>query len=485
MSAVRVRFAPSPTGYLHVGGARTAIFNWLFARRHGGTFILRVEDTDLERSKGPLVQAILDGMDWLGLTPDEGPFYQAQLRDRHVAAAQLLLQHGHAYHCFCPAEELKRAREAATTSGTGYAYPGSCRNLTPQVSSERAEAGTPFAIRFKTPSDGEVAWDDLVHGRTVFAADVIEDFVILRSDGTPTYMISVVCDDIEMQISHVIRGDDHLSNTPKQILLYRALERPEPTFVHLPLILGADRKRLSKRHGAVSVLDYREAGFLADTMFNFLALLGWSPGDDRQKLTREELTQLFSFDGVGKAGACFDPVKLDWLNGQYISELPPLDLTRSISQRLKLAGAWRDSLEGTEHEWFQQLLGMFQPRSRNLADLVDALIPYVDPFDKFPYEEKAVKKHLKGESLKENLESWTTQLSQLDSWTPEALEDLLRSVADGRSISAGKLIHPTRLALTGKGTSPGIFEVLAVVGRERSLLRMKRLLRFIEDRPSG
>ena len=304
---VRVRFAPSPTGYLHVGGARTAIFNWLYTRRHGGTFILRIEDTDQERSSDEVVQAILDGMSWLGMVPDEGPFFQSRERERHVRDARAVLEALSAYRCFCSPEEVERARALAERQGGVYVCERRCRETLPATEG-------PFAVRFKVPP-GRTEWTDLVHGAMGFDNAVIEDFVLLRSDGTPTYMLSVVSDDVAMRITHVVRGDDHVSNTPKQILLYRALDAAPPAFGHLPLILGEDKKRLSKRHGATSVLEYREQGYLADAVLNFLALLGWSPGDDRQKMTREEMIRAFDLSGVGRAGAVFDVKKLEWLNG--------------------------------------------------------------------------------------------------------------------------------------------------------------------------
>jgi len=300
--SVRVRFAPSPTGYLHVGGARTAIFNWLFARRHGGTFVLRIEDTDEQRSSEELTSSILEAMAWLGMHADEGPFRQSQARDRHVADARRLLEAGCAYRCFCDPGALREARAAAEGQEGAYRYPRTCRRLSAEESSARAAVGEPYAVRFAV-GEGEIAWDDRVHGRTSFDGALIEDFVILRSDGSPTYMLSVVSDDIAMGITHVIRGDDHISNTPKQIALYRGLGEPVPEFAHIPLILGTDKKRLSKRHGAVSVLQYRDDGYLPEAVFNFLALLGWSPGDDRQKMSRGELIDAFGLDGVGQGNA--------------------------------------------------------------------------------------------------------------------------------------------------------------------------------------
>ncbi len=365
MASVRVRFAPSPTGFLHVGGARTAIFNWLYARKLGGTFVLRIEDTDRQRSSDEMVRAILDGMDWLGLAADEGPFLQSEARERHVRDAAALLASGQAYRCFCSADALARARE----QGHDFVYPRTCRAVPREESERRAQAGVPFAVRCRVP-EGTVAWDDLVHGPTAFPHDAIEDFVLLRSDGSPTYQMSVVSDDIAMRITHVIRGDDHLSNTPKQIVLYRGLGETPPTFAHLPMILGDDRKRLSKRHGAVSVLAYRELGYLPEAMLNFLALLGWAPGDDREKLSRTELVQAFDFGGVGKSGAIFDLRKLDWLNGQYLNDRSADELAALLRPRLAEKGLWRPEFDAAPRP--ASLLGaldLLKARARTLDDI--------------------------------------------------------------------------------------------------------------------
>ena len=353
-SGVRVRFAPSPTGFLHVGGARTAIFNWLFARNRGGVFVLRIEDTDLARSSGPMTRAILDGMAWLGLSADEGPFYQAAERERHEADAARLVGAGHAYRCFCSPESIKEARQASVE----YMYPRTCRGIDPGESQRRADSGEPFAVRFAVPRDGQTMWCDEVHGETTFANDLIEDFVILRSDGSPTYMLSVVSDDLAMRISHVIRGDDHLSNTPKQILLYRALGSKPPVFAHLPLIFGDDKKRLSKRHGALSVLEYRDQGYLPEAMLNFLALLGWSPGDDRQVLDRATLIREFDLGGVGRSGAVFDLKKLDWLNGEILGAMSPESLEPLVRPEMEAAGLWDEAFAGARREEFRKTLAL-------------------------------------------------------------------------------------------------------------------------------
>jgi glutamyl-tRNA synthetase len=479
MPTVRVRFAPSPTGFLHVGGARTAIFNWLFARKHRGTFVLRIEDTDRQRSSEEMVQAIHDGMRWLGLPADEGPFLQSAAFDRHVDDAKTLLTRGHAYRCFCPADAL----EAARREKREFVYPRTCRAIPVEEAERRQAAREPCAVRFRVP-EGTVAWDDAVHGRTAFPHETIEDFVLLRSDGSPTYQMSVVSDDIEMAITHVIRGDDHLSNTPKQILLYRGLGHKPPTFAHLPMILGDDKKRLSKRHGAVSVLEYRERGYLPEAMLNFLALLGWAPGEDREKLSREELIAAFDFGGVGKSGAIFDIKKLDWLNGQYINDLDGEQLAEILKPRLVRAGLWRNEFDARPRPaQLVSALELLRARARTLDDVVDHARPYLDPSDAIPYEEAAKAKHLTGDDLREHMTALIRGLAQADPWNAPSLEAALRAVAAARGTSAGRLIHPTRIAVTGEGVGPSLFEVLEVLGRERTLARLRRLVDALAGRP--
>ena len=474
MSAPRVRFAPSPTGFLHVGGARTAIFNWLFARRHGGTFVLRVEDTDEQRNSQEVVQAILEGMAWLGMHADEGPFFQSKFRARHADDANRLLGDGHAYRCFCDAETIRAERETAEKAGGTYLYPRRCRAIPAPESERRAAAGEPFAVRLRIP-DAPLAWDDAVHGPTSFDGALLEDLVLLRSDGTPTYNLSVVSDDVAMRITHVIRGDDHVSNTPKQIAIYRALGHEPPVFAHLPMIFGEDKKKLSKRHGAVSVLAYRDLGYLPDAMFNFLALLGWSPGDDRQKMSRDELVAAFDLGGVGKSGAVFDLKKLEWLNGQYLAALSADAFEREARSRLEAAGLWEPAWAGDRRDWFRGVLALVQPRVRTLEAIVEEGRFFFDPSDAFDYDAEAARKHLKLEGLRGMLEGLLRGLDEVP-WDAAALEALVRGIAEGKGVGAGKLIHPIRLALTGRGASPGLFEVMALLGRERCRARLVRVL---------
>jgi glutamyl-tRNA synthetase len=472
---VRVRFAPSPTGFLHVGGARTAIFNWLLARRHGGTFVLRIEDTDLVRSSDELTQAILDGMSWLGMAPDEGPFLQTANRGQHVADAHRLLETGKAYRCFCSPATLDAERAAAEAAGGGYVYSRRCLALTAPESSARAAAGETFVVRLQVPP-GTTAWDDAVHGETSFPNDVIEDLILVRGDGSPTYNLSVVSDDIAMRITHVIRGDDHISNTPKQILIYRGLGATPPVFAHLPLILGTDKKRLSKRHGATSVLAYRDAGFLPEAMFNFLALLGWNPKDERQKMTRDELVAAFDLDGVGTSGAVFDAAKLTWLNGLYVVEMSPEAFEAAAKAQLMVAGLWDDAYAGSRRAWFRSVLALIQPRAKTLADIPVEGRYFFDPSDELDYEPAAVAKHLGGDAVLPAMRALQAAWSALPDWSPAPLEASLRDAAAASGLSAGKLIHPVRLAVTGRGNSPGLFEVVALVGTDRTLARLSRLM---------
>ncbi|UCF37972.1 MAG: glutamate--tRNA ligase, partial [Acidobacteriota bacterium] len=353
--SIRVRFAPSPTGFLHVGGARTALFNWLFARQNQGTFILRIEDTDVKRSDEDMVQGILEGLTWLGLDWDEGPYFQSQRLDHYTATADRLLAAGYAYRDF---SEANRGSDAHLEF----------RDLPEAEVQKRLTSGESFAVRFKTPKGQKVSFIDLVFGEVTVETDNVEDFVILRSDGYPTYHLSVVVDDTEMGITHVVRGADHLSNTSKHALLYGALGAELPTYVHLPLILGLDKKRLSKRHGATSVTEYRDSGFLPEALFNYLALLGWSPGDDSEFLSVSELTERFSLERINKANAVFDPAKLDWMNKRYISSFPAEDLAPYIQQELEKAGLWQEDFLGEKKTWFLSVLELLKTRAGALAD---------------------------------------------------------------------------------------------------------------------
>jgi glutamyl-tRNA synthetase len=482
--AFRVRFAPSPTGYLHVGGARTALFNWLFARRHGGIFVLRIEDTDNERSSDEMVDGILDGLRWLGLDWDEGPkiggphapYFQSERIDRHRAMADALVTQGSAYYCYCTPDELKAKRDAAEASTGGWIYDRTCAALSRDDIAARERAKQPRAIRFRVPP-GTTRFDDLVHGPIAFDSANIEDFVIVRSDGTPTYQLSVVSDDVEMKITHVVRGDDHISNTPKQILLYRALGAGVPQFAHVPLILGSDKKRLSKRHGATSVTEYATQGYLPDAMVNFLALLGWSPGGNQEVFTRDELVALFALDGISGGNAVFNLEKLEWFNQQHMMRLAPEALARRIQPSLERAGLWDAAYLGDRHAWFFAVLELLKPRAKRLDDFVDQGRFFFS--DTVEFDEAAVAKHLRVAGMDGHLAALDRAFRALETFDPASIETSLRATADARGVKAASLIHATRVTLTGRSVSPGIFEVLALLGRDRVHARIKAVARLL------
>jgi glutamyl-tRNA synthetase len=471
--APRVRFAPSPTGYLHVGGARTALFNWLFARRHKGTFVLRIEDTDAERSSWEMVSGIVDGLRWLGLDWDEGPdrggphepYFQSQRLEAHRRRSAQLVADGLAYRCYCSPEELQQKR----TDNPAWMYDRTCLRRSPAETQRLQASSAPYAIRFRVP-DGQTTFHDLVHGPIAFDNANIEDFVILRSDTQPTYHLSVVADDIDMEITHVVRGDDHISNTPKQVLLYTALGHTPPQFAHVPLILGPDKKRLSKRHGATSVTEYQRLGYLPEAMVNFLALLGWSPGGDREVLSRDELIEVFSLEGISGGNAVFNQEKLDWFNQQQIARLPPLELLGRVKGRLADASLWRASLETDESAWIARVIALLQSRVRNLDQLVDELRPFL--VDMPDIDEAAGRKHLVAE-IAQPLERLADELDALDDFSAPAIEVRLRSTAEALGIKPAALIHATRVAVTGRAVSAGLFDVLALLGKSRVIERLR------------
>ena len=476
---IRVRFAPSPTGYLHVGGARTALFNWLFARRHGGAFILRIEDTDVERSSPEMVEGILDGLRWLGLEWDEGPkvggpvgpYFQSERLDRYRAMADQLVAKGSAYYCYCTPDEIKARREAVEAQGGAWRYDRACCRLTTDAIAARERDRVPRAVRFHVP-EGATGFDDLVHGPIEFDGAELEDFVILRSDGHPTYHLSVVSDDVEMRITHVVRGDDHISNTPKQLLLYQAVGAPVPQFAHVPLILGADKKRLSKRHGATSVTEYARQGYLPEAMMNFLALLGWSPGvGDRELFTREELVEVFDLSGISGGSAVFNVDKLDWFNQQYLLRLAPEELVRRLQPLFDAAGLWDRSYVGDRHAWFSAVLELLRPRAKRLDEFLTlGRFFFADALE---YDEAAVSKHLRAEGIDGHLQALRAVWPGLATFDPISAETALREVADARGVKAATLIHAVRVAVTGKAASPGLFEVVALLGRERTDARLQ------------
>jgi len=434
----RVRFAPSPTGYLHVGGARTALFNWLFARHTGGTFILRIEDTDFERSSEDMVQGILDGMRWLGLEWDEGPFFQSRRLPLYESTAEKLRLRGHAYYCFCTKEELEQRRSQAVAAGKPPMYDRRCRALVPSLARQRFAAGEP------------------------------EDFVLLRSDRVPTYHLSVVADDLDMRLTHIIRGADHISNTPKQVLQYLALGEPLPVFAHLPLILGPDKSRLSKRHGATSVLAYQDMGIVPEAFRNFLALLGWTPGNaGREIFSSEELIALFSLDGITRSNAVFDNDKLAWFNTEWIRRYGPEKLLPLIEEEWARAGFASDR----SREEILATIALLQARARSLKDFAQAFRGYFS--DDYEFDTAAVAKFLPDDRSRALLVELGDRYQRLDDFNEAAAEQLLRSFAEEKGVNAGVLINGSRVALTGQGVAPSLFAVMTALGKNRVVKRLQ------------
>jgi glutamyl-tRNA synthetase len=475
---VRVRFAPSPTGYLHIGGARTALFNWLYARRLGGTFVLRIEDTDTERSSWEMVKGIVDGLRWLGLDWDEGPdvggphapYFQSQRIEGYRARAERLVVDGRAYYCYCTPAVLQEKRQAAEAAGGGWVYDRTCCTLTADAIATRETAGEPRAVRFKVPP-GQTRFVDAVHGSIVFENANIEDFVILRSDRQPTYHLSVVSDDVDMEISHVVRGDDHISNTPKQVLLYRAFDAEPPTFAHVPLILGPDRKRLSKRHGATSVMEYDRLGYLPEAMVNFLSLLGWSPGDNRELFTADELIAAFALEGISGGNAVFNPDKLDWFNQQHILRLPLEELAQRVEPLLREAGLWTDELAASRGAWFLSVLELVRSRVKRMGQFVEEVRPFLQ--ERTDYDPEAVAKHLGKPEVRAVLGTLASDVEALEAFNQQTLEALVRGTAEAAGLKAAALIHATRVAVTGRAVSPGLFEVMDLLGRDRTVHRLR------------
>jgi glutamyl-tRNA synthetase len=471
---VRVRFAPSPTGYLHVGGARTALFNWLYARKHNGAFLLRIEDTDKARSTEESTRAIFEGLTWLGLNWDEEVTYQGANLERHQRDARALLDSGKAYRCFCTAAELDQRRAEAESRKEAFRYDGRCDRLDASEVKRRVDAGTPHTIRFRVP-EGSTSWNDIVHGTITVPNKELDDLVILRSDGTPIYNMAVVSDDIAMRITHVMRGDDHISNTPKQILLYRALGATLPEFAHFPMIHGMDGKKLSKRHGATAVGDYQHLGILPEAMLNFLALLGWSPGGDRELMSRDEMVQLFSTDGLLAKGSIFDMKKLEWMNGQHITRMPLEVIVARVIPAIAATGTATESELRTHPAWVARLTDVLRVRARTLDDLAAQTRPYFG-MDVVLSEAAIAKQWKDPAQVRSLLQEARRVVEALPVWSTEALETELRRVAEAAGVGAGKLMQPLRVALTGSDASPGIGDVLMLLGKPRSLARIDAAL---------
>ncbi len=484
---VRVRFAPSPTGKLHVGGARTAIYNWAFARANGGTFILRIDDTDPTRSTEENTQVILRAMRWLGLDWDEGPeagggcgpYFQTERMDLYREAAERLVREDKAYYCFCTPQKLEEDRKAAAERHDSFqGYQRTCRGIDPEEAQRRAKSGEPCTIRIKVPDDrGDIVVHDAVHGDVTFNAKELDDFIIFRSDGTPTYNFATVVDDASMGITHIIRGDDHLSNTPRQVVVYEALGAPTPTFAHISMILGADGKKLSKRHGATSVEEYRDAGYLSDAFVNYLALLGWAPDGETTIVSRDRLASEFSLDHVSKNPAIMDPKKLDFINAEYLRALSDAEFAKDILiPELVSAGLENEKALRHDDTWYELAASAFKPRTTLSKDVVaQARYLYTDD-DELSYDPKAVKRWLSKQGAREALDAAADALAKLGEaqWSASAIEGALDPLPNALGMGKGKVFQPVRVAVVGSAASPGIGETLELLGRESSLARIER-----------
>ncbi|NOY66122.1 MAG: glutamate--tRNA ligase [Gammaproteobacteria bacterium] len=469
--SIKTRFAPSPTGYLHIGGARTALFSWLHARRHGGTFILRIEDTDLERSTTESVNAILEGMTWLGLEYDEGPFYQTHRFDRYRQVIDQLLEEGKAYRCYCTKERLDQLREQQMANKQKPKYDGLCLEGKQDPSTDQ-----PYVIRFKNPGEGDVVIEDMVKGKVVISNNELDDLIIARSDGTPTYNLTVVVDDLDMGITHVIRGDDHLNNTPRQINILNAMGAKLPVYAHVPMILGDDGKRMSKRHGATSVMQYRDEGFLPEAVLNYLVRLGWSHGD-REEFTLDEMVSLFDANDINKSASTYNEEKMLWLNQEYIKSSSPEHLAHHLSWHLKQLDI--DPTNGPD------LLAVIKPqqdRARTLKEMAQNIEFFYKDFDE--YNAKAAKKNLKVSSL-EPMQALTEHFSKIETWCAAEIQIAIDTVINDFEINLGKIGQPVRVAISGKAATPGIDITLELLGKNKTLERMEKALVFIKERAAN
>lgn len=487
---IRVRFAPSPTGSLHIGSARTALFNWLFARKHGGVFILRIEDTDADRARDETVGPILETMRWLGLDWDEGPdvggphgpYVQSQRLDLYRREAERLIAEDKAYPCYCSVEELAAQREQARRQGHIYRYPGTCRHLSPAERRRLEAEGRPHAIRLVGPDGGETVVRDLVHGEVRFANDEFDDFVIMKSDGTPVYNFAAAVDDHHMGVTHVLRAEEHLSNTPRQLLVYRALGYQPPAFGHLPMVLAPDRSKLSKRHGAVAVEEFREKGFLPEGILNYTALLGWSPGDDREVLSVDEMIEAFSIERISKTPAIYDVEKMTWMNGQHLRRADLGRVFELVWPRLVARGFVAENADEVARRHAREVVAAVRDRVRTLDEIVDAAAYFF--IDVTEYDPEGVRKRFDKPGVAALLRRARDVLAGVEPFTAEATEAAFRALCDELGISGGALFHPVRLALTGRTMGPGLFDIIALLGRERCLQRLERAAAFVERRQS-
>ncbi|MFC1540906.1 glutamate--tRNA ligase [Candidatus Latescibacterota bacterium] len=472
----RLRFAPSPTGDLHVGGARAALFNWLYARKTGGKFLLRIEDTDVERSTEEALKSILDSIRWLGLNWDEEPVRQSQRGELYRTAVGKLLENGSAYRCYCTKEELEAEREKARIEKLDYNYSGKCRNLDADTITKYEAEGLSFTVRFRVP-DGETSFDDLVHDNKTFQNWTIGDFIVARADGSPVYLLGVAVDDADMGITLVMRGDDHISNTPKQIMIMEALGYDIPRFAHLPQVLGPDKKKLSKRHGAASVMEYKDMGFYPEAVVNFLAFLGWNPGDEREKMNIDELIESFSIPNISKKSSVFDLQKLEWLNGLFLRERSTEEIFNDVGPLYVKSGFISEESLTNERNYILNVIELLKVRCRLITDFkTQGEYFFHDPVS---YDEKGVRKFFMKPETNEYLEKLIDTFETMGTFNEQKLEDAVRNLAEELNIGGGKLIHPTRLAVSGVTGGPGLFEILALIGRERVVSRMRLAIKFI------
>lgn len=485
MNHVRVRFAPSPTGYLHVGGARTALFNWFFTRKQGGQFILRIEDTDTERLKEDSVSQILASMKWLGLDWDEGPevggpcgpYYQSQRLELYQKEAQRLVTEGKAYYCFCTSGELAQTRELQRQTGQAFRYNGKCRNIPQTEALKRIEAGEEAVIRLRIPDSGQITVTDLIHGKVNFELDQLDDLIIVKSNGIPAYNFACVVDDHAMNISHVIRAEEHLSNTPKQVLLYQALGYNTVQFAHVPMILAPDRSKLSKRHGATSIEEFREQGFLAPAIVNYLTFLGWSPGTDQELITPAETVEQFEISKVSKKAAIYDTKKLAWINGHYLNSMSLDDVTGQTIPFLLRKNLITEIQAVEEYNSVKSIIDVVRNRVKTLVELTEAMEYFFK--DVTEYDEKGQHKYFSRQDAADLLRQGRDCLERIECFDVQHTEAAYRQLIEDLSIKSGDLIHPTRLALTGRMESPGLFDVMALLGKDRCLARMSQAINYI------
>lgn len=476
MRDVRVRFAPSPTGNLHIGGARTALFNWLFARHNNGKMILRVDDTDLERSTGDSMKAIIDGLKWLGIDWDEGPIYQSKRLDLYKNYADKLVKEGKAYYCFCTKEELDEMRKEAQKAGKPPMYSGKCRNLSADEVKKYIDEGKKYVVRLKVPKEGKTIVHDIIRGDVEFDNSTFDDFIIMKSDNMPTYNFATVIDDYDLKISHIIRGEEHLSNTPKQILIYDALGFEKPSFAHVSMILAPDRSKLSKRHGATSVQEFRDLGYLPEAIINYITLLGWIPSDGEEVFSTEKSISEFTLDRVSKNPAIYDTKKLTWLNGIYIRDCDIDRLTKEVIPFLINKGLISDNYD---YDYIKKVVSAVREREKTLNEIAEAMSYYFN--DEFDYDEKGVKKYFEKDGVDNILKEAIEVLDKVDDFNLVETERVYRDLIEKLDIKSGDLFHPTRLAISGRTFGPGLFDIMELLGKKKTIERIKKAIKYIEN----